>query len=105
MGCQYENPLFGAGGGAAQHQPVLADKIAASARKAPADCRVGNAGKVEVTACLASIIYCAVRAHLFAIPVPASRYDCQESGIHTATARSRVQSLRDVKIIWHMRPA
>ncbi|MDB6023621.1 MAG: hypothetical protein JWQ04_3478, partial [Pedosphaera sp.] len=24
--CQYENPLFGAGGGAPQHQPVLADK-------------------------------------------------------------------------------
>ena len=26
--CQYENPRFGAGGAAPQHQPVMADKIA-----------------------------------------------------------------------------
>jgi hypothetical protein len=48
--CQYENPLFGAGGGAPQHQPVLADKIACiglqSARQIAA---WGNATKVEVT--------------------------------------------------------
>ena len=47
--CQYENPLFGAGGGAPQHQPVLADKIACigdqSARQIAA---WGNAQKVEV---------------------------------------------------------
>lgn len=48
--CQYENPQFGAGGGAPQHQPVLADKIAcigsSSARHIAS---WGNAGKVEVT--------------------------------------------------------
>ena len=48
--CQYENPLFGAGGGAPQHQPVFADKIACignqSARQIAA---WGNAEKVEVT--------------------------------------------------------
>jgi hypothetical protein len=48
--CQYENPLFASGGGAPQHQPVLADKIAClglqSARQIAA---WGNAGKVEVT--------------------------------------------------------
>ncbi len=48
--CQYENPLFGLGGGAPQHQPVLADKIACighhSARHIAA---WGNAAKVEVT--------------------------------------------------------
>ncbi|HEX6534330.1 MAG TPA: hypothetical protein VF041_07025 [Gemmatimonadaceae bacterium] len=48
--CQYENPLFGAGGGAPQHQPVLADRIACigeqSARQIAA---WGNAGRVEVT--------------------------------------------------------
>jgi hypothetical protein len=48
--CQYENPKFGAGGGAPQHQPVLADKIACigsqSARQIAA---WGNAAKVEVT--------------------------------------------------------
>lgn len=48
--CQYENPLFGAGGGAPQHQPVLADKIAClgpqSARHIAA---WGNADRVETT--------------------------------------------------------
>lgn len=48
--CQYENPVFGAGGGAPQHQPVIADKIAClgpqSARQIAA---WGNAHKVEVT--------------------------------------------------------
>jgi hypothetical protein len=48
--CQYANPLFGNGGGAPQHQPVLADKIAClghqSARQIAA---WGNAEKVEVT--------------------------------------------------------
>jgi hypothetical protein len=48
--CQYENPRFGAGGGAPQHQPVIADKIACignqSARQIAA---WGNCAKVEVT--------------------------------------------------------
>lgn len=48
--CQYENPLFGAGGGAAQHQPVIADKIAClGAQSARAIRSWGNAGKVEIT--------------------------------------------------------
>jgi len=48
--CQYENPLFGSGGGPPQHQPVLADKIACigpSSARHIASWR--NAGKVEVT--------------------------------------------------------
>lgn len=48
--CQYQNPLFAAGGGAPQHQPVMADKIAClghqSARQIAA---WGNTAKVEVT--------------------------------------------------------
>jgi len=48
--CQYENPLFGAGGGAPQHQPVLADKIAClGSQSARAIGAWGNASKVEVT--------------------------------------------------------
>jgi hypothetical protein len=48
--CQYENPLFGAGGGAPQHQPVLADKIAClGASSARHIASWGNGGKVEVT--------------------------------------------------------
>lgn len=48
--CQYENPIFGFGGGAPQHQPVIASKIACignqSARQIAA---WGNSHKVEVT--------------------------------------------------------
>jgi len=48
--CQYQNPLFAAGGGSPQHQPVLADKIAClggqSARHLAA---WGNADKIELT--------------------------------------------------------
>jgi hypothetical protein len=48
--CQYENPLFGAGGGAPQHQPVMADKIACLGRQSARQIAAwGNAGKVEVT--------------------------------------------------------
>jgi hypothetical protein len=48
--CQYENPLFGAGGGAPQHQPVVADKIACiGAQSARQIAAWGNTNKVEVT--------------------------------------------------------
>ncbi len=48
--CQYENPLFGAGGGAPQHQPVLADRIACiGAQSARSIAGWGNAGRVHVT--------------------------------------------------------
>lgn len=48
--CQYENPLFGAGGGAPQHQPVLADKIAClGAQSARQIAAWGNAHKAEIT--------------------------------------------------------
>lgn len=48
--CQYENPLFGAGGGAPQHQPVLADVIACIGRQSARQIAAwGNAGRVEAT--------------------------------------------------------
>jgi hypothetical protein len=48
--CQYENPLFGAGGGAPQHQPVLADKIAClGAQSVRQIAAWGNPHKVEDT--------------------------------------------------------
>lgn len=48
--CQYENPLFGAGGGPPQHQPVLADKIACLGEQSGRVIRSwGNDGKIEVT--------------------------------------------------------
>lgn len=48
--CQYENPLFGAGGGAPQHQPVIADKIACiGAQSARQISAWGNSDKVEIT--------------------------------------------------------
>lgn len=48
--CQYENPLFGAGGGAPQHQPVLADRIACIGRQSARQIAAwGNVGRVDVT--------------------------------------------------------
>ncbi len=48
--CQYENPIFEAGGGLPQHEPVLSDKIACiGAQSARQIAAWGNAGKVEVT--------------------------------------------------------
>ncbi len=48
--CQYENPLFGAGGGAPQHQPVLTDVIACIGRQSARQIAAwGNAGRVEAT--------------------------------------------------------
>lgn len=48
--CQYENPLFGAGGGAPQYQPVLADKIACiGLQSALHIASWGNADKIEIT--------------------------------------------------------
>jgi hypothetical protein len=48
--CQYENPRFGAGGAAPQHQPVMADKIAClGAQSARQIAAWGNQAKVEVT--------------------------------------------------------
>jgi hypothetical protein len=47
--CQYENPLFGAGGGSPQHQPVMSDKIACIGRQSARQLeRWGNAGQCEV---------------------------------------------------------
>ncbi|MBV8833593.1 MAG: hypothetical protein JO108_30720 [Acidobacteriaceae bacterium] len=47
--CQYENPLFGAGGGPPQHQPVLCDRIACIGQQSARVIRSwGNAEKVEV---------------------------------------------------------
>ena len=44
--CQYENPLFGEGGGAPQHQPVLADYIACLGNQSARQIAGwGNAGK------------------------------------------------------------
>lgn len=48
--CKYENPLFGAGGGSPQHQPVLTDKIACIGLQSARQIALwGNSKKVEVT--------------------------------------------------------
>lgn len=48
--CQYENTLLGAGGGAPQHQPVMADKIACIGNQSARQIASwGNQNKVEVT--------------------------------------------------------
>jgi len=48
--CQYENPLFGSGGGAPQHQPVLADYIACIGRQSARQITAwGNVGRAIAT--------------------------------------------------------
>lgn len=48
--CQYENPLFGAGNGVPQHQPVLSDKIACLGQESARHIASwGNRDRVEVT--------------------------------------------------------
>lgn len=48
--CQYENPLFGAAGGAPQHQPVMADHIACIGAHSGRQIEAwGNPGKAVVT--------------------------------------------------------
>lgn len=48
--CQYENPLFADGNGAAQHQPVLADKIACIGNQSARHIAAwGNGTRTEVT--------------------------------------------------------
>jgi hypothetical protein len=97
--CQYENPLFGAGGGAPQHQPVLADKIACignqSARQIAA---WGNLKKVEVTG-MPSLDYVLKRKHK-----PVLRPGCRllvmtakKPGFTPEQTARTLQSLKDVK--------
>jgi hypothetical protein len=97
--CQYENPLFGSGGGAPQHQPVLADKIAClgnqSARQIAA---WGNAHKVEVTG-MPRLDY--LVGHDFSPPKrPGSRLlvmTAKNAGFTDEQKATTLQSLRDVK--------
>jgi hypothetical protein len=96
--CQYENPLFGMGGGAPQHQPVLADKIAgigrASARHLAA---WGNASRVEVTG-MPRLDH--LRSRKFASPRrPGNRLLVMSAKNPGFTAKQRevtLQSLRDL---------
>ena len=97
--CQYENPKLGAGGGAPQHQPVLADKIAcigpSSARHIAS---WGNAAKVEVTG-MPRLDYLLMRPG----PVrnrPGSRIlvmTAKKPGFTEEQTATTVRSLQDVK--------
>ncbi|MDX2163660.1 MAG: hypothetical protein SF162_20255 [bacterium] len=112
--CQYENPLFGAGGGALQHQPVLADKIACiglqSARQIAA---WGNAGKVEVTGMprLDDLVR-DYQAHGSALTAPAAPgrrprvlvMTAKKPGFTPEQMAVTLESLRDVKAYFAARP-
>src|SRR5579872_1337739 len=99
--CQYQNPLFGAGGGAPQHQPVMADKIAClghqSARQIAA---WGNAAKVEVAG-MPRLDYLLARKPAMP-PKPARRILVMTSknpGFTTSQREVTLQSLKDVKTV------
>lgn len=97
--CQYENPLFGAGGGAPQHQPVLADKIACLGNQSARQIATwGNAHKVEVSG-MPRLDY--LLGHDFPSPKrPGSRIlimTAKSAGFTDEQKAITLQSLRDVK--------
>ncbi len=104
--CQYQNPLFGAGGGAPQHQPVMADKIACLGRQSARQIAAWNsAAKVEVTG-MPRLDF------LFARSFPAARKPGQTLLVMTAknpgfTPEQRevtVRSLRELQAYLKTRP-
>jgi hypothetical protein len=104
--CQYENPLFGAGGGAPQHQPVIADKIACLGRQSARQIAAwGNPGKVEVTG-MPRLDHLLSRP-----PVPVHRpghrvlvMTAKNPGFTAAQRDITIQSVRDIQTALAARP-
>lgn len=104
--CQYENPIFGMGGGAPQHQPVIADKIAClgwqSAKQIGA---WGNQAKVEVTG-MPKLD--AIRSISSALPhVPGKHIlvmTAKKPGFTQEQIDITVRSLKDLKRFFESRP-
>jgi hypothetical protein len=115
--CQYENPLFGSGGGAPQHQPVLADKIACIGRQSARQIAAwGNTDKVEVTG-MPRLDHLLTRP-----PSPVRRpgrrilvMTAKKPGFTAAQTEITLRSLRDlqqylagrqdVEVVWRVSPA
>lgn len=97
--CQYENPLFGTGGGAPQHQPVIADKIACIGRQSARQIAAwGNVAKVEVTG-MPRLDYLAERQFL-PRQSPGTRVlvmTAKKPGFTPEQTEVTLQSLRDTK--------
>lgn len=97
--CQYQNPLFGMGGGAPQHQPVLADKIACIGHQSVRQIAAwGNAGKVELTG-MPRLDYLA-RREFPAYARPGCRLlvmTAKNPGFTPEQTRTTIQSLHDLK--------
>lgn len=108
--CQFENPLFGAGGGAPQHQPVIADKIACigfqSARQIAA---WGGAAKVEVTGmprmdALTSAYDPAAASHTGAAKRRVLVMTAKKPGFTPEQTAVTLKSLQDVQAYFANRP-
>jgi hypothetical protein len=98
--CQYENPLFAGGGGAPQHQPVLADKIACiGASSARHLASWGNETRVEITG-MPRLDFLEARR----VPAPASPgrrvlvMTAKKAGFSKAQVAVTLQSLQDVRM-------
>lgn len=97
--CQYENPLFGAGGGAPQHQPVLADKIACIGHESLR--RIagwGNEARVELTGMPRLDYLC---SHTAKPPESPGRrvlvMTAKNPGFNQSQREATLRSLRDLK--------
>ncbi|HEX6965419.1 MAG TPA: hypothetical protein VF166_06440 [Gemmatimonadaceae bacterium] len=112
--CQYENPLFGAGGGAPQHQPVLADKIACIGRQSARQIAAwGNAAKVEVTGMprLDPLLYRTVRPHrcpgrrILVMTAKKAGFTPEQCAITLRSlqdVRAHLATLPDVEVVWRV---
>jgi len=112
--CQYANPLFGAGGGAPQHQPVLADKIAcigpSSARHMAS---WGNGTRIEVTGmpkldAIAGTSHSAPRRpgrRLLVMTAKKPWYDEAQRAVidrSLVDLRSFLESRPDIEVVWRV---
>ncbi|HEU4584768.1 MAG TPA: hypothetical protein VFR95_03415 [Gemmatimonadaceae bacterium] len=112
--CQYENPLFGAGGGAPQHQPVLADRIACIGRQSARQIAAwGNAGRVEATG-MPRLDHLFTREHrprrtpgkcILVMTAKKAGFTEEQSAVTLRSledVREHLATLPDVEVIWRV---
>lgn len=112
--CQYENPLFGGGGGAPQHQPVLADRIACIGRQSARQIAAwGNAGRVEATG-MPRLDHLIARERrprrtpgkcILVMTAKKAGFTPEQSAVTLRSlqdVRAHLATLRDVEVIWRV---
>lgn len=115
--CQYENPAFGQGGGAPQHQPVIADKIACIGQQSARQIAAwGNSDKIEVTG-MPRLDYLLARdfaprrrpgRRILVMTAKTPGFTPEQVKITLRSLhdlKGHLDSRPDVEVIWRVRPA